>query len=145
MGAQFAAESFLLGGAGNAFEIAEGTAAGRITVIGSDGATMRNLAKLIPDGDEHLLLVHGEAYWFEANGVRMSAQEVGEVMLGQGFKEGTTVRCVSCNSGLQYDGAAAQLSRFLNSPVIAPTGRVRVLRGGGFELDKFGQWVRFPE
>ena len=51
--------------------------------------------------------------------------------------------CISCHTGAFSDGAAYQLSRYLRSPVIAPTDKVRVLQGGQYEIFSNGVWKQF--
>ncbi|MBG6130183.1 hypothetical protein [Aquimarina sp. EL_35] len=63
--------------------------------------------------------------------------------MSAGFRKGTPIRCISCYTGKFPDGAAYQLSRYLKSPVIAPTDKVRVLEGGGYEILGNGTWKQF--
>nr|WP_298994376.1 hypothetical protein [uncultured Allomuricauda sp.] len=64
-------------------------------------------------------------------------------MLQSGFKRGTPVRCISCHTGALRDGAGYQLGRYLRSPVLAPTDKVRILLGGPYEIFDNGVWKQF--
>ena len=64
-------------------------------------------------------------------------------MLKSGFEKGTPIRCISCNTGRFSDGAAYQLSRYLKSPILAPTDMVRILEGGAYEIHAGGIWKQF--
>ncbi|MCS4304940.1 hypothetical protein [Chryseobacterium sp. BIGb0232] len=57
--------------------------------------------------------------------------------------KGTPIRLISCSTGVFGDGAAYQLSRYLKSPVTAPTNLVRVLKDGSYQVFGGGRFRTF--
>lgn len=113
------------------------------TIIGNDAVTLANASRMIPEKGLHQLLVHGHHDKFIVNGLLTSPKEIARTMLESGFKKGTAIRCISCHTGMFSDGAAYRLSRYLKSPVLAPTNKVRILQDGGYEIFKNGIWKQF--
>ncbi|MFP3581811.1 hypothetical protein SB659_19820, partial [Arthrobacter sp. SIMBA_036] len=72
-----------------------------------------------------------------------TAKELAKTMLQNGFKKGTTVRLISCRTGVFGNGVAYQLSRYLKSPVTAPTNLVRVLEDGSYQVFGNGRFRTF--
>ena len=114
-----------------------------VTVLGSDPATLANASRLVPEKGLHQLLVHGHFDKFIINGAITSPKTVARTMLQSGFERGTPIRCISCHTGRFSDGAAYRLSRYLKSPVLAPTDKVRILEGGHFDIFGKGTWKQF--
>ncbi len=113
------------------------------TVLGADAITMRNASRMISEKGVHQLLVHGHYDNFIIDGTVTSPKQVARSLLSAGFRKGTPIRCVSCHTGKFSDGAAYQLSRYLKSPVTAPTDKVRVLEDGTYEIFGNGVWKQF--
>ncbi|HEY8937836.1 MAG TPA: RHS repeat-associated core domain-containing protein, partial [Cyclobacteriaceae bacterium] len=122
-----------------------------VTILGSDAVTLANASRMVAEPGIHQVLVHGATKLegevlisgFEVNGTFMAPKELAKVMLDQGFVRGTPVRLISCETGTSLDGAAYQLSRYLKSPVMAPTTVVRITEGGGYQMLKDGAWRTF--
>lgn len=112
-------------------------------VFGSDAVTMRNAARLVEEPEYFQVLLHGEADYFVIDGVPTSAKEVSRSLLQSGFQRGTPIRLISCHTGVWSDGAAYQVSRYLRSPITAPTNKVRVLEGGAYEIFDNGTWKTY--
>jgi hypothetical protein len=53
-------------------------------------------------------------------------------MLSEGYQQGTKIRLMSCFSGSVPNGAAQQLSKLANAPVVAPTNSMWIANGQGF-------------
>ena len=115
---------------------------GGSTVLGVDEATAINASRMVPEKGVHQVLLHGTADGFLVDGVFLTPKELARTMLQSGFQRGTRVRLISCTTGVFPDGAAYQLSRYLRSPVMAPTTRVKVLEGGSYAFPK-GEGGRF--
>jgi len=98
---------------------------------------------MVPEEGTHQLLVHGHFDVFIINGKTTSPKSVAKAMLESGFERGSPIRCISCYTGAFDDGAAYQLARYLKSPVLAPTDKVRILEGGGYEIFGNGIWKNF--
>ncbi len=113
------------------------------TILGSDAATLSNASRMVPEKEFHQLLVHGHYDKFIIDGVITTPKSVAEIMLKNGFKYGTPVRCISCHTGRFADGAAYQLSIYLKSPVLAPTDKVTILDRGQYLIFKDGFWKQF--
>ncbi|MFM7858741.1 MAG: RHS repeat-associated core domain-containing protein, partial [Flammeovirgaceae bacterium] len=125
-------------GIGNAARAAGGT-----LVLGSDAATLANASRIVVENGIEQVLAHGTADVLIIDGVKMSAKELARMMLKNGFEKGTPVRLISCHTGIAGDGFAYQLSRYLKSPVLAPTNKVGVLRDGAYIIDGAGVWRTF--
>lgn len=113
------------------------------TILGNDAATLANAGRMIPEKEIHQILIHGHFDNFIIDGVITSPKEVARIMLGSGFRRGTPTRLISCHTGAFSDGAAYQLSRYLKLSVLAPTDKVRVLEGGGYQIFGNKPWRRF--
>ena len=113
------------------------------TVLGKDGATLRNMGRMVPEPGSHQLLVHGHYDNFIIDGVVVSPKTVARNLLANGVSPGTPIRCISCHTGAYPDGAAYQLSRYMRSPVLAPNNKVRILDDGTFEIFGNGHWIQF--
>jgi hypothetical protein len=113
------------------------------TILGTDAATTLNASRMIPESGVHQVLLHGTGDGFIVNGAFMSSKDLARNMLESGFQHGTPVRLISCHTGVFGDGAAYQLSRYLRSPVMAPTNKVRILDGGGYEIFGGGRFRTF--
>lgn len=115
------------------------------TVLGDDPTTLGNFQRMLNEPGHHQLLTHGSYDDFIINGISTSPKEVARQMLNSGFKPGTPIRCVSCKTGMHPDRPAYQLSRYLKSPVLAPTDRVRVVRdgSGSYIIARGGHWKQF--
>lgn len=113
------------------------------TVLGADAATALNASRIIPEVGVHQVLLHGTGDGFIVNGAFTSAKELARTMLQSGFQRGTPVRLISCHTGVFGEGAAYQLSRYLRSSVMAPTNKIRILDGGGYEIFGGGRFRTF--
>ncbi|SMD08368.1 RHS repeat domain-containing protein [Pedobacter africanus] len=116
---------------------------GGSTVFGADAATMVNASRMVPEEGLHQVLLHGTGDGFIIDGVFNTPKQLARKMLEEGFERGTSVRLISCNTGVYGDGAAYQLSRYLKSPVIAPTNKIRILKGGEYEIYDNGTFRTF--
>ena len=112
-------------------------------VIGTDAVTVANASRMVTERGVTQVLVHGHPATFVVNNVVTSPKSIARTILNSGFKRGNPVRLISCSTGALEDGAAYQLSRYLKSPVLAPTNKVRVLPGGGYDIYGGGIWVPF--
>jgi RHS repeat-associated protein len=113
------------------------------TILGADGATALNASRMVSEEGIHQVLLHGTGDGFFVDGVFTSSKDLARIMLQSGFQPGTPVRLISCHTGVFGDGAAYQLSRYLRSPVIAPTNKVRILQGGAYEIYGDGRFRTF--
>ena len=127
----------------NKFFTSNSASRGGSLVLGSDKVTKANALRMTKEDDVFQLLVHGEYDNFIIDGVRTSVDEVARKMLSSGYKPGTPIRCISCNTGKFSNGAAFQLSKKLKAPVLGPTDKVRILDGGTYEIFKEGKWIQF--
>jgi hypothetical protein len=109
------------------------------TVFGNDPVTQLNASRLIPEQGIHQVLLHGTPSGL----VGITPRKLATTMLQNGFQRGTPIRLISCWTGVWGDGAAYQLSRYLKSPVSAPTNKVRVLQGGAYEILGGGRFRTF--
>jgi hypothetical protein len=112
-------------------------------VLGSDAVTMRNASRMVDESGVYQVLLHGTPDGFIINEVATSTKDVAKTLLESGFQKGTPIRLISCHTGVYADGTAYQFSRYLKSPVMAPTNRVRILPGGAYEIDMDGVWKTF--
>ena len=113
------------------------TRAGRATVLGTDPKTASNALRLVSNPRAHQILVHGTEDGFIYGirtdlGVDFNAKQLSRILLSRGFKRGTPIELISCTTGIFRDGAAYQLSRYLRSPVTAPTNLISVEQGGTY-------------
>lgn len=110
---------------------------------------MINASRLVPEEGVEQVLIHGTPTSFIIggetieDGVELTPKQLAKYMYETGFESGTPVRLISCSTGVYGDGAAYQLSRYLNSPVIAPTARVGILPGGEYLIEDGGRWRTF--
>lgn len=114
-----------------------------VNVFGDDAVTMGNAALMVPEAGVHQVLLHGTPEGFMMNGAFLSSKDLARTMLQSGFQKGTPVRLISCHTGVYGDGAAYQLSRYLKSPVMAPTNKIRITNGGGYEIFGNGRFRTF--
>jgi hypothetical protein len=113
------------------------------SVFGTDAATAINASRMVPESGVHQVLLHGTPDNFVVDGSLVSPKDLARTMLESGFQKGTPVRLISCNTGIAGDGAASQLSRYLKSPVMAPTNKIRTLEGGSYEIFGGGRFRTF--
>ncbi len=113
------------------------------TILGTDAATLSNAGRMVSEKGMHQLLVHGHYEKFIIDGTITSPKSVARMMLKSGFRKGTPVRCISCHTGAFGDGAAYQLGRYLKSPILAPSDKVRILKGGQYQIFGNGKWKSF--
>lgn len=116
---------------------------GRIIVYGADRVTRLNSARMVAEKGVTQILVHGFVDGFIINGEKITAKQLAGSLLNNGFKKGTPVRLISCRTGMYNDGAAYQLSRYLKSPVTAPTNRITTLEGGSYFIETGGRFKVF--
>lgn len=115
----------------------------RTFVYGGDEALFHSSRLGYEKGINNLVVAHGTSNGFIINGIETSTKDVARMMLNSGFQRGTKLRVVSCYTGKLTDGTAYQLSRYLKSPLVAPTGRISVTKSGGFKLWDGGTWATF--
>ncbi len=127
----------------NLSKVTEGGWMNRSTVLGADEATALNASRMVPETGVHQVLLHGTGDGFIVNGAFTSPKDLARTMLQSGYQRGTPVRLISCHTGVFGDGAAYQLSRYLRSPVIAPTNKIRIIDGGGYEIFGGGRFRTF--
>jgi len=120
-----------------------GSGMGLSSVIGTDAITALNASRMVPEAGVYQVLVHGTGEGFIVNGVFTSSKDLARSLLNAGFQRGTPVRLISCNTGVFADGAAYQLSRYLRSPVMAPTNKIRIIEGGGYDILGGGRFRTF--
>lgn len=113
------------------------------SIFGADAATTINASRLINEEGVHQILLHGTPDGFYIDGTFTTAKELARGLLNNGFQKGTPIRLISCNTGIFGDGAAYQLSRYLKSPVTAPTNLVRVLEDGSYQVFGGGRFRTF--
>jgi len=116
---------------------------GGASIFGSDAATNLNASRMVLEDGIHQILLHGTPDGFIINGTLTPAKELARSLLQSGFQKGTKIRLISCHTGVFGDGAAYQLSRYLKSPVIAPTNKVRILKDGTYEIFGGGRFRTF--
>jgi RHS repeat-associated protein len=113
------------------------------TVLGMDAATTSNAGRMVAEPGVHQVLLHGTTDGFIVDGAFLSPKELARTMLQSGFQKGTPTRLISCWTGVYSDGAAYQLSRYLASPVTAPTERIAILEGGEYYICGGGYFRTF--
>ena len=104
---------------------------GGAAALGEDAATIKSASNLVSKKGWFDVIVHGDVYYegtaFSIGGKTTSVQEVYNLMLQNGYKQGTSIRLVSCNAG---KGVAQELSNLANAQVIAPSARTKVSDAG---------------
>lgn len=108
--------------------------AGKLVGFGSDAAIIENSASLIPKKGWYDVVIHGteDGLEFTMNGTRLSPQQLYDNMLASGYQQGTRIRLMSCYSGSLPNGAASQLSKLAQAPVMAPGSWMSISNGAGF-------------
>ena len=101
---------------------------GKTFVFGTDKATLSNAENVFQSSWDNVI-VHGTHDAFIVNGVRNTPEQLAKLMYSQGYKSGTPVNLISCYTGLYEEGAAFQLSQYLNATVRAPSNRIAVVEG----------------
>ncbi len=100
---------------------------GGAAALGEDAATLKSAGNLVSKKGWFDVIVHGDAYYegtaFNIGGQTKSVEEVYELMLKNGYKQGTSIRLISCNAG---KGAAQELANLADATVIAPTSKTLV-------------------
>jgi RHS repeat-associated protein len=105
---------------------------GGVAALGEDGATIKSASNLVSKKGWFDVIVHGDKYYegiaFNLGGPNpVSVQEVYNLMLQNGYKQGTSIRLISCNSG---KGVAQELSNLAGAKVIAPKALTKVNDAG---------------
>jgi hypothetical protein len=104
---------------------------GGAAALGEDAATIKSASNLVSKKGWFDVIVHGDAFYegaaFNIGGKTTSVQEVYNLMLQNGYKQGTSIRLVSCNAG---KGAAQELSNLAGAKVIAPNALTKVNQAG---------------
>ncbi len=113
------------------------------TVFGGDAVTKLNASRMIPEKGVYQVLLHGTPEGFIINGIPSTPKALAQSLLENGFQRGTPIRLISCNTGVFGDGAAYQVSRYLKSPIMAPTNKVRILENGAYEILGGGRFRTF--
>jgi RHS repeat-associated protein len=106
----------------------------RLVGFGNDGAITENLANLVAKRGWFDVVVHGtkDGLKFVQNGNLITAEQLYSQMLAEGYQQGTRIRLMSCYSGSLPEGAAYQLSKLANAPVMAPQSWLSITNGYGF-------------
>jgi RHS repeat-associated protein len=107
---------------------------GTLSGYGSDGAIVDNAANLVSKRGWYDVVVHGtdDGLGFTMNGNPLSVEQLYSNMLANGYQQGTRIRLMSCYSGSLQNGAAFQLSKLANAPVVAPSNTMWIANGQGF-------------
>jgi hypothetical protein len=117
--------------------------------FGDDAITLYNERNLIPKEGWDSVVIHGskKGNKFSIGERKLTAQDLADKMIKEGYKEGTPIRLISCHSGRSCTGGAAQLSEILKTQVEAPTVGVETLKNGSFKLHKYKdverKWVTY--
>jgi len=100
--------------------------------FGSDEATLKSFNNLKSKVGWYDVVVHGDGYYvgyaFNVDGKAITAEQLYQRMLESGYKQGTSIRLISCNAA---SGPLAQdLSNLAKAKVIAPAAKTKVVTGG---------------
>ncbi|WP_315814232.1 hypothetical protein [Paraflavitalea speifideaquila] len=126
-------------GAYGGFRLA-GAQSMRLAGFGDDAAITSNMANLTPKKGWYDVVVHGteDGLAFTVNKQLVTPNQLYNMMLANGYQQGTKIRLMSCYSGSVPGGGAVQLSKLANAPVMAPTGALSIFGKGSFMVN-YGQ------
>ena len=111
-------------------------------VYGSDVRVTTNAANVVPKKGWVDVVVHGteDGKAFKINGEIVTPQQLYNMMLKGGYQQGTRIRLNACYSGSLENGAAYQLSKLANAPVVAPRSWLTIHSGENL-MRKGSFWV----
>lgn len=117
------------------------------TKLGLDDATLKASKWLKPEEGFYDIVVHGTPDYFMIKTgnewVSINHRTLASYMLKNGYKNGTPVRLVSCNSGQFPDAIAQHLSNKLGANVKAPSSYITVFEDGTYIIQNNGEWKNF--
>ncbi|MEU1827241.1 putative T7SS-secreted protein [Streptomyces abikoensis] len=94
------------------------------TLIGSDGASVRNLRNVLNMG-EHDVVAHGTTDGFlQLPGGNVNGGQIVDAITNNPYYDGGPLRLMVCHSGADTSGVAQQIANELGVTVRAPTNRV---------------------
>ena len=118
------------------------------TKLGKDDATLKAAKWILPENDWYDVVVHGTPDNFMINTgqkwVSITHRDLVTYLKNQGYKMGTPIRLISCNTGVFPDAIGQHLANKIGSQVKAPKGLITVYESGNYTISgPTGDWRYF--
>jgi hypothetical protein len=117
------------------------------TKLGMDDATILASKWIIPEVGWYDVVIHGTPDNFMIytgeKWVSITHRDLVNYLTSKGYKNGTPIRLISCNTGVFPDAIAKNLANKIGANVKAPKGYITVFEDGSYIISNSGNWQIF--
>jgi hypothetical protein len=72
--------------------------------------------------------------------ISITHRDLVNYLISKGYKNGTPIRLISCNTGVFPDAIAKHLANKIGANVKAPKGLITVFKDGSYKISNSGTW-----